>query len=70
MGTVGTPVIDVGTGILYVVARTVGSKNGWTQRLHALDIVTGSERLGGPVTISAVYLDVALTPHLITSGQP
>ena len=41
-------------GILYAVAM---SKNGSTyfQRLHALDITTGAELEGGPVTVQATY---------------
>lgn len=52
VGITGTPVISTGTGTLYVVARTW--ENGHAvQRLHALDVATGEEKLGGPVTIAA-----------------
>jgi hypothetical protein len=52
IGITGTPVIDAAAGILYVVAKT--EENGQiVQRLHALDVRTGAERLGGPVVISA-----------------
>jgi hypothetical protein len=52
IGITGTPVIDAGAGILYVVNKT--KENGqMVQRLHALDVKTGAERLGGPVVISA-----------------
>jgi len=59
IGITGTPVIDSSTGILYVVAKTKeinGSKTMFVQRLHALDITTGSEKLGGPVIIDASVL--------------
>ena len=52
IGITGTPVIDAVNGILYVVSKT--EENGqMVQRLHALDVHTGGERLGGPVVISA-----------------
>jgi len=52
IGISGTPVIDTSTGTLYVVANT--KENGvFFQRLHALDITTGNEKLGGPVAIEA-----------------
>ncbi len=57
IGITSTPVIDRTAGahgILYAVAM---SKNGSTyfQRLHALDITTGSELENGPVTVQATY---------------
>lgn len=57
IGITSTPVIDRTAGahgILYAVAM---SKNGATyfQRLHALDITTGAEVEGGPVTVQATY---------------
>ena len=57
IGITSTPVIDRNAGahgILYAVAM---SKTGTTyfQRLHALDITTGAELSGGPVTVQATY---------------
>ena len=52
-GILGTPVIDSDKHLLYVVAET--SENNQTyfpHRLHALDITTGLEMLGGPVLIT------------------
>jgi len=52
IGVTGTPVIDTGTQTMYLVAKT--KENGqFFHRLHALDITTGQERPGSPVTISA-----------------
>ncbi len=49
---IGTPVIDPISGTLYVVAKTYES-GVQIFRLHALDVVTGAEKLGGPTFISA-----------------
>jgi Chitobiase/beta-hexosaminidase C-terminal domain len=52
IGISSTPVIDINTQTLFVVAKT--KENGsYVQRLHALSILDGSERSGSPVAISA-----------------
>jgi hypothetical protein len=54
VGIVSTPVIDPATGMLYLVAETY--ENGSVvHRLHAMDVTTGMETLGGPTTIAASY---------------
>ncbi len=51
-GLTSTPVIDVGSGTMYLVsAQEAGSA--FSFRLHAIDITTGQERAGSPVTIHA-----------------
>ena len=57
IGITSTPVIDRSSGphgTIYVVAMSQKSGT-YFQRLHALDITTGKEEFGGPVTISAKY---------------
>jgi hypothetical protein len=52
LGVTGTPVIDQSTNTIYLVSKT--KENGsYPQRLHALDITSGAEKFGGPVTIAA-----------------
>ena len=57
IGITSTPVIDRTAGahgILYAVAMSKNSST-YFQRLHALDITTGEELEGGPVTVQATY---------------
>jgi hypothetical protein len=61
VGTLSTPVIDPGTNTLYAVAFNKDSPSSCTitctynYRLHALDLTTGAEKLGGPVLITGTY---------------
>jgi outer membrane protein assembly factor BamB len=59
IGITSTPVIDRNAGahgIIYLVAMSLsGATNTYHQRLHALDVTTGAELLGGPVDIAATY---------------
>ena len=56
IGVTSTPVIDRAAGphgTLYVVAMS--NAGNYHQRLHALDVASGAELLGGPREISATY---------------
>ena len=59
VGVTGTPVIDPRADILYVVSKSVIYSAGlhFHVRLHAIDLATGAEKPGSPVTITAT--DVA-----------
>lgn len=63
-GVTSTPVIDASTGTLYVVSAQTSS-SGSTFRLNALDVTTGAQKFGGPVTINA---SVAATNSAAVNG--
>ncbi len=53
-GVTSTPVIDAASNAIYVVStQTLTSSGVSTFRLNALDITTGKQKFGGPVTIKA-----------------
>jgi hypothetical protein len=61
VGIVGTPVIDLTTNTMYVVAKSMAFGGGtYYFYLHALDITTGAEKFGGPTPISASFGSVTL----------
>jgi hypothetical protein len=56
IGVTGTPVIDPAAAILYVVAKSVDAgRTNFFQRLHAIDLATGNEKSGSPLSIAASY---------------
>jgi len=57
VGITGTPVIDLSTGTLYVDTKLAA---GPAHKLHALDISSGNEKFGGPVTISATAFSASV----------
>ncbi len=44
-GVTGTPVMDLSTNTIYVVSKSVNASTQFFQRLHALDLTTGNERV-------------------------
>ncbi|MHB1858311.1 MAG: PQQ-binding-like beta-propeller repeat protein, partial [Acidobacteriaceae bacterium] len=58
IGMTSTPVIDPKAGAhgtIYMVAASKDSSGNYHQRLHALDLTTGAEMSGSPVTVQATY---------------
>ena len=51
-GLTSTPVIDTGSNTMYLVTAQKSNGNPFF-RLHAIDVTTGQERAGSPVTINA-----------------
>ena len=54
IGITSTPVIDVASNTIYVVAATK-ENGGFYHRIHALDLASGAEKFDGPRTIQASY---------------
>ncbi|CAB3783353.1 PQQ-binding-like beta-propeller repeat protein [Paraburkholderia fynbosensis] len=58
IGITSTPVIDRSrgaNGTIYVVAMSKDTSGAYHQRVHALDLATGAERLNGPTEVTASY---------------
>jgi hypothetical protein len=58
IGITSTPVIDLSAGThgeIFVVAMSLDNNGNYHQRLHALDLTTGGEIGGSPVTIQATF---------------
>ena len=58
IGITSTPVIDLSAGpngTIFVVAMPEDKNGNYYQRLHALDVTTGSEQTGSPTTITATF---------------
>jgi hypothetical protein len=78
IGITPTPVIDLETATIFVLARTtegggILTSPSYVQRLHALSLTTGAEKSGGPVQIKAPgFHNVRELPRaglLLTNGQ-
>jgi hypothetical protein len=72
IGITSTPVIDRGAGThgtLFVVAMSKDASSNYHQRLHALDLTTGAEMLGGPTEIVATFPAAAGGTTTFSPGQ-
>ncbi|HEV2272403.1 MAG TPA: PQQ-binding-like beta-propeller repeat protein [Steroidobacteraceae bacterium] len=72
IGVTSTPVIDRSAGphgAIFVVAMSKDSSSNYYQRLHALDITTGTELFNGPVTINPTYSSPAGGQKTFSAGQ-
>jgi hypothetical protein len=58
IGITSTPVIDLHAGThgeIFLVAMSLDNSGNYHQRLHALDLTTGAEISGSPVTVQATF---------------
>ena len=55
IGITGTPVIDINSQTIYVVAKSKDlNDNSYHQKLYALDLATGKQKFGGSIEITAI----------------
>ncbi|HVZ72925.1 MAG TPA: pyrrolo-quinoline quinone [Polyangia bacterium] len=69
VGITGTPVIDPATNTMYLVAATKEPGPKYVDRLHALDITTGAEKLGGPVVITGAIAGTGANNVMSPAGM-
>ena len=72
IGVTSTPVIDRSAGAhgtLFVIAMSKDAASNYHQRLHALDLASGAELLGGPTEISATSPTAAGGVAMFVAGQ-
>lgn len=64
LGISSTPVIDRSAGpngTLYAISYSIDQSSNYHQRLHALDVTTGAELLGGPVEVTGSFTHAGVT---------
>jgi hypothetical protein len=74
IGITSTPVIDISstTSAIYLCAKSKDTSGGYHLRLHALDLVSGNEKSGSPIEVTAtgfMPLIQAQRPALLLSGN-
>ncbi len=72
IGITSTPVIDRNAGAhgtIFIVAMSKDSSSNYHQRLHALDLTTGAELLGGPTEIAATVPTSGSGTTMFEPGQ-
>jgi hypothetical protein len=72
IGITATPVIDRSAGAhgtIFVVAMSKDASSNYHQRLHALDLTTGAELLGGPTEVAATYPTISGGTSTFSPGQ-
>jgi outer membrane protein assembly factor BamB len=65
IGITATPVIDRSAGAhgsIFVVAMSKDASGGYHQRLHALDVTTGTELTNSPKEVTATYMSTSFSP--------
>ena len=58
IGITGTPAIDLQAGphgLIFAVSQSQDAAKAFHHRLHALDLPTLTEQLGGPIDVTATY---------------
>jgi hypothetical protein len=58
IGITSTPVIDLSAGAhgeIFLVAMSLDNSGNYHQRLHALDVTSGAETSGSPMTVEATF---------------
>jgi hypothetical protein len=68
VGVTGTPVIDANSNTVYVVSKSVNASTQFFQRLHAIDLTSGNERITPPRSIDS-SISVPGTGAGSVSGQ-